>query len=254
MYKLARQGLNVVIVSLGDKFLKDTAETAASQFPDLQFRTVGVTFAPGVDYMKAIADATSDIDVQCIFNNAGYIVTGFFDREAAAKQEGNLECNATAAVKVTHHFLGKLVDKKLKGCIVFTSSVAGYIPSPFSSVYGATKAFLSQFACCIAVEAAPCGIDVCSFHPSPVNSNFYDKTHKIEMLEKAKAAAVQPDAIPDEILRSIGRVVLRDGGLFAIFIRFLVSVMSYNFLTQAFAACAPLMPDFQKFGADRLRK
>jgi hypothetical protein len=31
-------------------------------------------------YMQAIVDATKDIDVSLLFNNAGYIVTGFFDK------------------------------------------------------------------------------------------------------------------------------------------------------------------------------
>ena len=42
------------------------------------------------------------------------------------------ECNSTACVKVTHHFLQQMLEKKLKGCIVFTSSVSGYIPNPFA--------------------------------------------------------------------------------------------------------------------------
>jgi hypothetical protein len=32
------------------------------------------------NYMEAIKEATKDIDVQLVFNNAGYIVTGFFDQ------------------------------------------------------------------------------------------------------------------------------------------------------------------------------
>ena len=34
---------------------------------------------PG-SYLGPIAEATKDIDVQLIFNNAGYILTGFFER------------------------------------------------------------------------------------------------------------------------------------------------------------------------------
>jgi len=30
--------------------------------------------------MPAIIDATKDIDINIVFNNAGYIVTGFFDQ------------------------------------------------------------------------------------------------------------------------------------------------------------------------------
>lgn len=43
---------------------------------------------------------TSDVNVQCVFNNAGFIVTGFYESSAEGKQMANLECNATAAAKV----------------------------------------------------------------------------------------------------------------------------------------------------------
>jgi short-subunit dehydrogenase len=96
--------------------------------------------------MPAIIEATKDIDVQIVFNNAGYIVTGFFDQTQLDAQLANMECNATACVKVTHHFLQKMLAKNLKGCFLFTSSVSGYIPNPFAVMYGATKSFVSQFA------------------------------------------------------------------------------------------------------------
>lgn len=47
---------------------------------------------------------TSDISVQCVFNNAGFIVTGFYESSAEGKQMANLECNATAAAKVVTTF------------------------------------------------------------------------------------------------------------------------------------------------------
>ncbi len=51
---LAMQGLNVVIVSLDDDLLRDTVGTMKASFPKQQFRSVGVNFASGVDYMKPI--------------------------------------------------------------------------------------------------------------------------------------------------------------------------------------------------------
>ncbi len=44
----------------------------------------------------------------------------------------NLNCNAISGVQITHHFVRKMVEKKLKGCVVFTSSAAAAMPSPFS--------------------------------------------------------------------------------------------------------------------------
>lgn len=60
------------------------------------------------------------------------------------------------------------IAAKLRGAIVFTSSAAASIVSPFSSMYAATKSFLSSFGAALAVEVRHHGIDVLVFHPSPV--------------------------------------------------------------------------------------
>ena len=62
--------------------------------------------------------------------------------------------------------------KQLRGCIVFTSSAAACIVSPFTSMYAATKSFISSFGAALAVEVRHHGIDVLVFHPSPVNSRW----------------------------------------------------------------------------------
>jgi len=41
------------------------------------------------------------------------------------RQLKNYDVNATCAVKITHHFLSRMIAKKLRGAISFTSSPAG---------------------------------------------------------------------------------------------------------------------------------
>jgi NADP-dependent 3-hydroxy acid dehydrogenase YdfG len=135
VFKLAKQGLNVVVVSLDDDFLKNTMKELKQQFPNLEFRSVGVNFAPGTGYMDKIKKATDDIFVQIIFSNAGFLASGFFEAANLQKLNVNMECNATAGFNVAHHFVSKMVVAKKKGCLVFTSSVAGFIPTPFSGAY-----------------------------------------------------------------------------------------------------------------------
>ena len=212
-FKLASQGLNVVVVSLDDDCLKSTVKELKDTFPEQMFRPVGCVFSPGQNYMDKIKDATKDIEIPIIFNNAGFIVTGFLDQAPLGKLLANIECNATAAVNITHYFVRIMVTKKLKGCIVFTSSVAAFIPTPFAAMYASTKAFLSQFACSLHIEVQNLGIDVCAIHPSPVASNFYDNVdHKIELMEAAQKSAVPPQDLPNDIFRSIGACALRDLG------------------------------------------
>jgi len=56
----------------------------------------------------------------------------------------------------------------IAGCFLFTSSVSGYIPNPFAVMYGATKAFVSQFAASLAIEVphARSTTDLCPAHIS----------------------------------------------------------------------------------------
>jgi len=251
-FKLASQGLNVVLVSLDDDYLKDTTMELQKEYPELTFKTVGVTFSPGQNYMEKIVDATKDIDVQLIFNNAGFIVTGFTDQTVLGKLLANIECNSTASVCVTHYFISKLVLKKQKGCIVFTSSVAGFIPTPFAAMYASTKAFISQFACSLNIEVKSLGIDVCAVHPSPVASNFYDKVdHKIELMEAAQKSAVPPQELPNAIFRSIGVCALHDIGSLAWSTRMGTFFIPYNLFTGIFAVAAPFLPDYKVHNNNR---
>lgn len=251
-FKLASQGLNVVLVSIDDEHLKATVKQLKEKFPELEFRAVGCTFSPGVDYLKQIDEATKDITIQCIFNNAGFIVTGFVDQTPLPKLLANVECNATASFAIAHFFLQKLVSEKLKGCIVFTSSVAGFIPTPFAASYAATKAFVSQLACSLHIEVQSLGIDVCAVHPSPVNSNFYEKVdHKIELMEQAQKSAVGPELLPNEILRSVGCCALRDLGGMAWGTRIGTFFIPYNFFSELFTAASTFLPDYKVHNKNR---
>mmetsp|Transcript_21772 Transcript_21772/g.67005 ORF Transcript_21772/g.67005 Transcript_21772/m.67005 type:complete len:240 (+) Transcript_21772:122-841(+) len=218
----------------------------ARRYAGQEFVGVAASFAPGADYLEKIKKATAGKTVQIVFNNAGFIVTGFFDSQPLGKHLVNMECNATAAVCITHHFASIMVKEKLKGCVVFTSSASAYIPNPFAIMYGATKAFMSQFAASIAVELQCKGIDVCVVHPSPVASHFYNKVeHKIDSMESFKKVAVDPAELPREMFASIGRCVLRDMGATAIGMRVGFNLLPYGALAHIIALVAPFLPDYK---------
>ena len=106
--RLASQGLNVVLVSLDDELLESTHRELSEAYPDVLFRKIGVNLGkPG--YMPKIAGETADIDIQCVFLNAGYVLTGFFDSHDVEKHMQNMECNATSAVQITHLLLQRMV-------------------------------------------------------------------------------------------------------------------------------------------------
>ncbi len=158
----------------------------------------------------------------------------------------NHECNATSAMQITHLFVTRMLAKNMKGCVVFTSSAAACQPTPFSALYGATKAYVSSFAASIAVELKSRGIDVCAVHPSPVMSNFYDRAHKLNSLAFFMRFAVKPEVLPDEIFRPIGRVAWHDIGLVAVGFRLLLKLFDYNFFATLTCHFAHTMDDYKK--------
>lgn len=144
-----------------------------------------------------------------------------------------------------------MLEKKIKGAFIFTSSVSGYIPNPFAVMYGATKAFVSQFAASLAIEVRDNGIDVLAVHPSPVASNFFDKAHKLDSLEMAQKSAVSPSSVPNKMLTCVGRCHLGDLGSMAISVRIFTALIPYDFLAGLFSYFAPYMGDYQKHNKNR---
>jgi short-subunit dehydrogenase len=250
--RLASQGVNVVIAALDDDLLRNTTAELKAAYPQLQFRAVGANF--GEDgYLEVIREATKDVPVQLVFNNAGYMTTGFFANLPLKRHLANYECNATAGVKITHHFANRMIEEGLRGLIAFTSSPAGRMPNPSTSLYGATKAFITEFAASIAPELRAEGIDVLVVHPSPIASNFYNTAHDMGAIRMFKATVATPDVIARSMFTGAGRVVVRDQGYFPAAQKLLLLALDYNLFASIVSWTSASMADFKKMRAERAK-
>jgi len=252
--KLAAQGLNVVICALDNDFLKTTTADLRAMYPAQEFRAVGVDLGTsdhqnGQDYMAKIIAATSDIDVQVVFNNAGYLVMRGFIKSEITTHLKNLETNSICHMRVTHHFMKRMVEKKLRGCFVFTSSPTGFFPAPSNVLYASSKAFLIHFAQCLACEANNYGIDVLVSNMGPMNTAFYSDTKNVPQIgtlnffHKIQSTPVE---CADVLLSSIGRITVRDHSGYTIFNRILLRILDANCLIPIIAFAAPKTADFKK--------
>lgn len=68
----------------------------------------------------------------------------------------SMNVNTTAVIRIIHHFRTELHDVKDFYCGVMVS-IAGFMSSPFFSVYGASKAALKIFIESVNVELEKCG-------------------------------------------------------------------------------------------------
>ena len=150
--------------------------------------------------------------------------------------------------------LTRMVGAGRTGCLVFTSSAAAAVASPFTCLYAATKACVSSFGASLAVEARHRGIDVLVFHPSPVASRFYDRAHKLGVLDFFRGVAVHPDALPPAVFGAVGRTAWRDVGPTAVAFRLMMKLVDFNAMATLSALAAPLLPDFKLAVADAAAK
>ncbi len=85
-----------------------------------------------------------------------------------------INCNIMSTVFMTTTVL-PFMKSRNKGAVISISSGSGYSPSPYISIYSATKAFITQFSRSLHVEHWGTGIDFLVVTPYYVVSNLYKR-------------------------------------------------------------------------------
>lgn len=127
--KLLNQNVNVILVALDDALLKSTVHDFQARYRQLEIRVVRVDLSDlsTKEYMNKIRAASDDVHVGMVFNNAGFLVMGYFEQHSIDTHLRNLMCNATAGVCIIHHFYKRMVERRSKACIVITSSAVCFM-------------------------------------------------------------------------------------------------------------------------------
>lgn len=127
--------------------------------------------------------------VDAVAINAGIGVGGPFVETPLDKELSLIALNVASSVH-----LAKLTAKAMvtrgEGRILFTSSVASEMRSPFEAVYGASKAFLQSFSHSLRDELRDTGVTVTALIPGPTDTRFF---HRAGM-EDTRAGAGKKDS------------------------------------------------------------
>jgi short-subunit dehydrogenase len=132
---------------------------------------------------------SNQLEVDYLFNNAGFGGHGFFVDRTIAKDLEMIDLNVSALVELSHLFLQDMKKRK-SGKILNTASTAGFLPGPLQATYFATKAFVVSFSKALAHELKPHNISVTALCPGPVKTEF-EKTAGMtggNLFEKAASA------------------------------------------------------------------
>lgn len=132
-------------------------------------------------------------EVDVLVNNAGLALGVAVAQVAKVEDwETMIETNVLALARVTHAFVAGMVERD-RGHIINLSSTAAMYPYPGGNVYGASKAFVSQFSMNLKCDLVGTGVRVTDLEPGLVGGSEFSK---IRLGDAAKAEAVYAGTTP----------------------------------------------------------
>jgi len=167
------------------------------------------------DCERVVADAVERFGrVDIVVNNAGISI----HRNAAATTADDIEqlfaVNFFGPVYLATAALPGMLGRRA-GSIVNVTSVAGYIPNPGESAYGATKAALSRWSHGLAVDLHGTGVHVGTLSPGPIDTEiwsldeeltYHGKLHPPAIVAKAAARMIEREIVHLTSPRNYGAV------------------------------------------------
>lgn len=112
---------------------------------------------PGAGRTLADQLTARELRVDLLVNNAGFGDQGRFLELPLARQLESINLQNATVVELTHLLLPAMIEQG-QGGIITISSMAGFQPIPFASVYSATKAFLTTFSLALEAEVSRFGV------------------------------------------------------------------------------------------------
>ncbi len=170
--------------------------TAAAELRALgaQVETVQVDLATpaGVEELASRIAAGRPPDVAAI--NAGIGVGGRFVETPLDQELQLVDLNCRSTVHLAKRVLPAMVARNA-GRLLFTSSVAAVMATPYEAVYGASKAFVKSFAASLRNELKDSEITVTTLMPGPTDTNFF---HRAGM-DDTQVGASDKKADPEQV-------------------------------------------------------
>lgn len=180
----ARQGAVVWVTDIDGAAAKAVAHECRELGGRARDRVLDVTDADEVE--RAIGDAVAaDERIDFCFNNAGIGFAGEFRDSTIEHWRRVMDVNLFGVIHVAHSAFRQMA-KQGSGHLVNTASLAGLIPTPGLSAYGASKWAVVSLTHALRLEGEGLGVKVSAICPGFVESNIYART---------LVAGLKPDAM-----------------------------------------------------------
>jgi hypothetical protein len=141
--------------------------------------------------------------VDVLVNNAGLGRFGSFLSQSDSQLRDSLHLNCLVLTELCRDF-GRGMAAKKGGRIVNIASLAGFLSTPYFSVYAATKAYVTSLSEALDVELAPSGIRVLCVAPGGISTGFHRTAGLPDtIVEKYRSAMMTPEELARQSVRAL---------------------------------------------------
>jgi short-subunit dehydrogenase len=239
-WALAERGMNLILVAREGERLEILAQTLETKF---SIRAVPMAVDLADSNIAQILSAgikAAGLTVGLLVNNAGYGLFGDFIRQNPAEQAGMIDVNCRAPVALTREFAPAMVVRG-RGGIIFVASTAAYQPTPFFSVYAATKVFDLFLGEALWAELQEHGVEVLALSPGHVPTRFQARSG--DPVTHPPGGVSSPEEIVANALLALGQkpsiISGRRNGLVAALVQLLPRTMVMHATMRYFKSLKP---------------
>ena len=130
----------------------------------------------GVDELYGAANGRP---VDALLANAGHgLGKAFLDQDWDAIRHV-IDTNVTGTVYLVHK-VGHDMRTRGSGRILFTGSIAGFMPGTYQAVYNASKAFVDSFSFALRAELKDSGVTVTCLMPGATETDFFARADMMD--------------------------------------------------------------------------
>lgn len=167
-YLLGRDGYDLVLCARSKQGLEDAAaRIRADADVSVQLVTMDLSVPGAAD--ELFSQVSGAVDV--LVNSAGVGDFGAFVDADWDKQQSMISLNVTTLTRLSQ-LCAQQMHERGAGRILNVSSVAGFLPGPYMSVYYASKAYVLSFSQSLAGELSGSGVSVTCLCPGPTDTQF----------------------------------------------------------------------------------
>ena len=170
----AKDNYNLVLVARNEELLRQTAGEMEAVAPIKTHILAVDLFEPGAPEKVYSFTRDRDITIDVLVNDAGQGEWGRFTETALQRERDLIQLNIVSLVSLTKYYL-KEMEARNSGKILQLASAVSKAPSPFLSVYAATKAFVLSFTEALIEEMKETNVTLTALRPDATDTDFFHK-------------------------------------------------------------------------------